>query len=318
MARPSAIASRVSCRAPAKVNLVLRVLGTRDDGYHLLETLMAPISLYDDVILDVSPGRGRVRCTVDGPEKVGGGRDNIAAAAARAVLAATGQGADVHVRLTKRIPSGAGLGGGSSDAAAVLRLLPRVLGSRIAPASLALMASRLGADVPFFLRCRPAWATGIGDRLQPISEFPSLSLCVAVPRTRVNTAWAYGNALPRRAHRRVGGPEEPDLDAKRLRLTAKSISCLFFNDFERGVRGACEDVGRLLATMKKLGAVATVMSGSGSAVVGMFDSESEARQASIRLNMTRATASSTVDRMRRSGDVGFAVRVLRRLPPPGV
>jgi 4-diphosphocytidyl-2C-methyl-D-erythritol kinase len=154
------------------------------------------------------------------------------------------------------------------------------------------MASRLGADVPFFLRCRPAWATGIGDRLQPISEFPSLSLCVAVPRTRVNTAWAYGNALPRRAHRRVGGPEERGLDANRLRLTAKSISCLFF--------------------------VATVMSGSGSAVVGMFDSEAEARQASIRLNMTRATASSTVDRMRRPGDVGFAVRVLRRLPPLGV
>jgi 4-diphosphocytidyl-2-C-methyl-D-erythritol kinase len=316
MARPSVIASRVACRAPAKVNLVLRVLGTRPDGYHLLETLMVPISLYDDVVLEISPGTGRVRCSVEGSERVDGGRDNIAAAAARAVLAATGQGADVDIHLTKTIPSGAGLGGGSSDAAAVLRLLPRALGSRLVPAALARMATGLGADVPFFLRCRPAWATGIGDRLVPIKDFPDLSLCVAVPRTRVNTAWAYHNALPRRAHRRrMPEPEEAGIDANRLRLTAKSIRFQFFNDFERGIRSACEDVGRLLAMMKKLGAVATVMSGSGSAVVGMFGSEPEARQASIRLSGSRAA--SPADRTHRPGDVAFAVRVLRRLPSVG-
>jgi 4-diphosphocytidyl-2-C-methyl-D-erythritol kinase len=318
MARPRFVASRVSCRAPAKVNLVLRVLGTRADGYHLLETLMVPISLYDDVVLEVAPGTGRVRCSVDGPEKIAGGRDNIAAAAARAVLAATGRGADVDVHLTKRIPPGAGLGGGSSDAAAVLRLLPRALGCPLAQPSVAAMAAGLGADVPFFLRCRPAWATGIGDRLQSVSDFPVLSLCVAVPRARVNTAWAYSNALPRRAHLRIPEPDPLGPDANRLRLTTKSLSCLIFNDFERGVRRACEDVGRLLARMRKLGAVAAVMSGSGSAVVGMFGSEREARHASVHLGASWAAGLSSTDRKRRSGDLAFAVRVLRRLPPPAV
>ena len=115
---------------------MLRVLGTRDDGYHLLESLMVPVSLYDDVGLRIAPGRGRVTCSVAGPEKVDGGRDNLAARAALAILRETGKAVDVHVELTKRIPSGAGLGGGSSDAAAVLRLLPRLLGARVPAARL--------------------------------------------------------------------------------------------------------------------------------------------------------------------------------------
>lgn len=299
----------VQCKAPAKVNLVLRVIGTRPDGYHLIESLMLPVSLYDRLRLRADIGRatrGRVVCSVDGPERVADGPDNLAALAAGAVLDAAKSRADVSIELTKHIPSGAGLGGGSSDAATILRVLPRMLGVRLARPELRRMATALGADVPFFLQGRPAWATGIGEKLSGAGNLPAFHLCIVVPKTRVNTAWAYRHALPQRAHRAVPGGDGQEADADRLRLSVKSLSCLFSNDFERGVRrvggDAGRDVSRLLGTLKKLGAVATVMSGSGSAVVGAFDSEQSARNAASNLTANGVS------------DVAHAVRVLNRLP----
>ncbi len=297
------------CKTPAKVNLVLRVIGTRPDGYHLIESLMLPVSLYDRIVLRVDSGRGakgRVVCSVDGPERVADGPDNLAALAARAVLAAGKSRADVCIELTKHIPSGAGLGGGSSDAAAILRVLPQMLDIRLPRPQIHRMATALGADVPFFLQGRAAWATGIGEQLSGAGDLPAFHLCIAVPKTRVNTAWAYRHALPQRAHRAVAASRRDEADADRLRLSVKSLSFLFSNDFERGVKrvggDAGRDVSRLLGTLNKLGAVATVMSGSGSAVVGAFDSEQSARGAASSLNASGLS------------DVAYAVRVLNRLP----
>jgi 4-diphosphocytidyl-2-C-methyl-D-erythritol kinase len=294
---------RATIVAPAKVNLILRVVGRRPDGYHLLETLMVPVSLCDEIDIRATlagASDANVTCRVSGPAKVPGGPTNLAARAARRVVAELGVSARVAIHLRKHIPAGAGLGGGSSDAAAVLAALPPILGGRIGRDRLRAIAAELGADVPFFLDCRPAWATGIGEILSPLASFPRLDLVVAVPRRRVETAWAYANALPPLAllMTRKSGRSR----AIGLRPSAKSLSLRVSNDFERGVEAVVPDVARLRRRLAALGARAAVMSGSGSAVVGIFASRAEAEQAAGKF---------------RSPDVAVAVQVVRRRPARG-
>lgn len=276
------------------MNLSLRVLRKRPDGYHDLDSLMFAVSLYDTVTVTATPARrASVSCVVRGPEKVPGGADNLAARAAMAVMALLGTPARVAIRLHKVVPFGAGLGGGSSDAAAVIRVLPGLLGRRLAAADAHAVASGLGADVPFFLDGRPARATGIGDRLEPLDRVPSGALVIAIPAERINTAWAYRSALPRLTSSRA---------VPRVRALPRNIDAVeawFFNDFQRGVEKATGSVRRARESLEALGARATVLSGSGSAVVGHFGNAREAR-----------LAAGLYDG---PGKV-FAVRVLRRAP----
>ena len=179
--------------APAKVNLGLRVVGLRDDGYHLLESLFVPLDLMDRVRVSVesSPrvevGLQLTGATVDLPAA----HENLAVQAARACLGATGQTARVEIALDKRIPIGAGLGGGSSDAAAALRALDAIFANAIARRDLAALALRLGADVPFFLDPRPAWVTGIGERIEPIDDLAPLDLVLVTPLPALSTAEVF-------------------------------------------------------------------------------------------------------------------------------
>jgi 4-diphosphocytidyl-2-C-methyl-D-erythritol kinase len=274
--------AKLICMAPAKVNLTLRILGRRDDGYHWLESLMVPISLFDTVEMQVRAAPVRqtsISCLVSGPARVAGGADNLAAVAARSVLEALDVEASIQIALTKRIPAGTGLGGGSSDAAAVLRYLPGLLGRRLGTAREHAIATSIGADVPFFLACRPALARGIGERLSPLVGFPKLPLVVAVPKARVETAWAYANAL----------------DPSKKRLTTSTPG----NTRSSRLSLKYPEIGVLASELRKLGAVATVMSGTGSSVVGIFGSSIDAQR-----------ASETV--MAPGG--AFAVRVIRRRP----
>jgi 4-diphosphocytidyl-2-C-methyl-D-erythritol kinase len=287
----------VSSSAPAKVNLTLRVIGRRADGYHLLESLMVPISLCDEVRISMRPGTRRVTCSVSGPEDAPAGVDNLAAAAALSVLEELDVDVDVDLAVTKNIPVGAGLGGGSSDAAAVLRTLPSMLGRMIRPARLTELAVRIGADVPFFLTCRPSVAMGIGEVLAPVPRFPEVHFVVAVPIVRVSTSWAYRNALP--PMEVLTSRTTATTRSLRLRLKREPIASLLSNDFEAGVTAVFPDVARLKSRLEELGAEATVMSGSGSAVVGLFRSGRRAEGA--------AAAVLGPDR-------AFAVRVLRRRP----
>ena len=274
---PSPRTAALIVRAPAKVNLRLNVVAKRADGYHELDSLMFPISLYDTLrIRVVASPRATVRCVVTGPERVEGGSDNLAARAALGVLGCLGETAQVSIGLHKVIPSGAGLGGGSSDAAAVIRCLPRLLGRRLRPEEAFVLARSLGADVPFFLDCRPARATGIGDLLTAIDAVPRGALLVAVPPDRVNTAWAYRSALPRLTSART---------ASRFRAFPRHIDAVeswFSNDFQPGVEAAVGSVKRAREALESGGARATVLSGSGSAVVGLFESASAARLAAKR------------------------------------
>jgi 4-diphosphocytidyl-2-C-methyl-D-erythritol kinase len=280
--------------APAKVNLVLRVLGRRADGYHDLETLMVPISLADTVWIRARQSdHVTVDCRVEGDATVEGGPQNLASRAAVALLEAAGRRACVEIHLHKRVPHGAGLGGGSSDAGAVLRGLASILGlPRCRDRDIA-VARRLGADVPFFLACRPAWATGIGDLLEPLAGFPVLNLVVAKPAVSVATAWAYREALSG-----LTSPESEN-NFRRFSFADAALGRGFRNDFEPGVARAFPDIARVGKTLQSQGASATVLSGSGAAMVGLFATLPAARRAAA---------------VFRDPDRAWAVRTLRGRP----
>lgn len=280
--------------APAKVNLVLRVLGKRPDGYHELDTLMVPISLCDEVRLRVWPSKEtRILCRVEGDPSLDGSPKNLAFRAAEAFLANRSLSATVSIDLKKRIPHGAGLGGGSSDAAAVLKGLSRLFCPSLPARELHGLATGLGADVPFFLACRPAWAAGIGEILTPLTGFPRLNLAVVMPPVSVPTAWAYREALSGLTSRRA------ENNFPRLSFTDAALGRGFCNDFEPGVAKAYPDVARVKAVLESRDAQASVLSGSGAAVVGLFDGGRGAQRA--------------VEAFRRP-DRAWAVKVLRRRP----
>jgi 4-diphosphocytidyl-2-C-methyl-D-erythritol kinase len=199
---------RLVTLAPAKVNLVLRVGPPRPDGYHDLLSLMVPLDLADVVDVTVSARAGGVGCRVPGRPELDG-PTNLAARAAALVKERFGRPEAVAIRIAKRIPVTAGLGGGSSDAAAVIRALARAFGIRDR-AALAEVALAVGSDVPFFLGSGPAWARGRGEVLSP-ARVPPLDLVLAYPADpalAIRAADAYrwldedrGAAAPRRGRR---------------------------------------------------------------------------------------------------------------------
>lgn len=175
--------------APAKVNLHLRILGKRPDGFHGIETLMAPISLADELTVETSLGR-TVRVSCDNPE-VPLGEHNLAARAAHEFSRHTGLEFAARIHISKRVPMGAGLGGGSSDAATVLIALDSIFETRFGVSELQRMASHLGSDVPFFIRRHPAWCRGRGEITEPYDLPEKLPLLLMKPTFGVDTPWAY-------------------------------------------------------------------------------------------------------------------------------
>ena len=177
--------------APAKINLSLRILGRREDGYHTVETRMCPISLADTVSIQRIDGPNSTLICSD--ETVPADESNLAMKALRLFEEKAGAQGAWAIHLEKRIPHGAGLGGGSSDAAAVLRGLNTLCGQPLTLVQLAEVAAVLGSDVPFFLHSRVCDATGRGEQVTPI-DFPwKLDLVLIKPQFGVSTPWAYKN-----------------------------------------------------------------------------------------------------------------------------
>jgi 4-diphosphocytidyl-2-C-methyl-D-erythritol kinase len=178
----SSLRSDVKQPAHAKVNLFLKVTGRLDNGYHTLVSLMCPIGLHDTLYFDFTSATLEVTCSDPG---VPSGRENLVWDAARLFFETTGIDSGIQVHIAKRIPSGAGLGGGSSDAATALAVLNRRFGTPLDRCGLMRLGARIGADVPFFLYRRPALAEGIGDRLSPYDGltplYPSAGLSGTFP-----------------------------------------------------------------------------------------------------------------------------------------
>jgi len=266
-------------RAPAKINVYLRIVGRRPDGYHLLDSLMVPISLYDDVRITVAHGEQPaatpgaalvVHC--DDPT-VPGGETNLAYKAAALVCQEAGLRARLDIHLRKRIPAGAGLGGGSSDAATVLKSLNTLLALGWTEARLCQLGARLGADVPFFIPCRPARIGGIGDSIMTVPPLPARPVVLVVPPFSVSTPWAYSrfDALPP-----VGAPLTQPQQLPPGQWPSRE---LIINDLERAVHPAYPPIAALKDAMLRLGAEGALMSGSGSSVFGIFRHRIVAEQA---------------------------------------
>lgn len=254
--------------APAKVNLFLRIVGRRADGYHLLDSLMVPVSLCDEILIDARSGSLEIIVTCN-DSTIPTDETNLAYKAAALLCRETDTQGKISIALHKRIPAGAGLGGGSSDAAAVLKSLNTLLSVKLSEAQLCTLGARLGADVPFFIPCRPAKVEGIGEILTAVSPLPSRWVVLIVPPFGVSTLWAY------RRFDELSPAEMPRSQVVGRCLSPKSL----MNDLERAVIPAYPQIGRIKDSLLRLGAEGALMSGSGSAVFGTFQSRITAEQA---------------------------------------
>ncbi len=266
----SAAARRVRLRALAKINLDLRVLHKRPDGFHEIRTVFQTISLADSIEIAFSPAR-KTSIELEQDVEIPG---NLMLRAAAVVLEAMGKTGRVVMKLRKQIPIGGGLGGGSTDAAAVLRALP-VLAGRVVPIPLLVrLASALGSDVPFFLFGGKAVGIGRGAELFPLPDGKARSAVVVAPGVQVSTAAAYRN---------LG----TQLTAESARHAQDGFSAAVWgresamrNDFERVVFQQHPQLAALKQRLIKAGATTALMSGSGSSVFGLFRTKEDARRAS--------------------------------------
>ena len=266
--------------SPAKINLFLAITGRRPDGYHELASLMVCIDLYDRMVLTFTGDKIHLTCDTPG---IPSDQSNLAYLAAALFQDAyrRHRGASpfpgLTIRLHKSIPAGAGLGGGSSNAATVLKALNQHVPEPLRPGDLARLALRIGADVPFFLSGRPALATGIGERLTPWNDLPPYHLLVVFPGHGLATREIY-RALNLRLTKC-----EKKLKAFHLKQDIFDAAVHLCNDLESVAVRQCPDIALVKNELNRLGALGALMSGSGSSVFGLFASADEAREASQRL-----------------------------------
>lgn len=263
----------------AKINLDLRVLGKREDGYHELRTIFQTISLADSIELSFQPAR-RTSLTLDDALNI---PDNLVERAARLALRRMRIAGRVEIRLHKRIPMGAGLGGGSSDAAAILLALPVLAGGEISLPKLLEMGQQLGSDVPFFLFGGRAAAIGRGAELFPLSDLPACAGVLAAPSVHVSTPEAYralSARLTKELHPNKIGSFQYQLwgqGSAGAAGTGRGAELpVGVNDFEPVVFDAHPQVKGLKRALLKAGACSSLMTGSGSAVFGLFPNRAAA------------------------------------------
>lgn len=263
----------VTIEAPAKINLTLDVKGRRPDGYHEIETVMHQIDLVDRVSLRVS-SEG-IKVTADSPE-LPCAEDNLAFRAAVEFFRQVGATGGVEVFIHKRIPVGAGLAGGSSDAAAVIKGLNRLYGDRLTPDEMLGLGAKIGSDVPFCILGGTALARGRGEIVTPLFTDMTLALVLVKPDFAVSTKEVYER------FDKVQIFERPDTDEVMRGLLCKDVEMIcrgMGNVLEAVTTAWFPEVARIKQRMKGLGAIAALMSGSGPSVFGVFQEEGEAREA---------------------------------------
>ena len=272
----------VTLEARAKINLWLHVFPPDATGYHPLDTLFCAIDLADEITIDLDSEQLHV--DVAGAD-VGAVHDNLAFRAAREFFVATGFPERASVRLNKHIPAGAGLGGGSSDAAAVLRGLNQLHGNVLSSDDLMAMGARLGSDVAFFVCDVPlAHATGRGEILRALAPLPQHPVLIVVPDFAISTADAY-RWLDDAKH------YTPAAVQKTMPQGWSGIAARAHNDFEGVVFRHHESLAQVKAALLESGARIALLSGSGSTVFGIYDNQEQCRiaQGQLRKAMPRAS-----------------------------
>jgi 4-diphosphocytidyl-2-C-methyl-D-erythritol kinase len=275
----------VSLPALGKINLFLRVLSRGDDGYHGIETLFCLVSLADTLRAERREGRG-VTIEVSGAE-LGPPAENLAVRAASMVLDSVGHKFGVHLTLTKRIPARAGLGGGSSDAAAALHAVNRLAGDAIPRHELIQIAARIGSDVPFFCSGAPlALAWNRGERMLRLPPLPAAPALLLTPPIPVSTADAYGwvDAARQSAGRR--GSLALDLDAL---SSWGDVARMAGNDFESAVFGRHGEIRAAFEALVGTRPLLCRMSGSGSTLFAIYRSPRDREDAMMMLGKKHGT-----------------------------
>jgi len=264
--------------SPCKINLILNILGRRDDGYHELETIMQPVHLCDELTLNRA-GIG-IDLTCNDTNLPVDGR-NLVHRAASAFLTAAGIHDGVKIHLEKKIPLAAGLGGGSGNAATTLLGLNELFGEPLALPKLTELAAGLGSDINFFLQDKPALATSRGEKVQSLADFPALAgkaFFLIHPGFGISTPWAYQNLArfpealngrPGRAQQLIAALQTPDWPAIRAEM---------YNSLEAPALEKYPVLEVFQKFLREYGALATLMSGSGSTTFAIFENTTVAEE----------------------------------------
>ena len=280
----------VTRHCPAKLNLSLAVLARRTDGFHDIESLMVPVDLADTLTL-ASGGAPGIRLAVCFAGELAGPRGrvlardvqadstNLVVRAAAALAAAAGVEPALDIELCKRIPSGAGLGGGSSDAAAVLMAAAEAWELDWSPSRLAEIGSTIGSDLPWFFAGGPAIAAGRGERIMPVAPLGPLFAVIACPATGLSTAAVYRACTPDATRAGDAGQLATALAAGDLRRALPFVH----NALEAPARSLCPEVDLLLADLGRAGGLCPRLTGSGSACFTLCRTAGEARAVAARL-----------------------------------
>ena len=280
--------------AYAKINLYLDVVALREDGFHDIKSIMHAVDLSDEITVKFSPSNAaKIRVFVSGNRYLPTDEKNLAYRAAALFMERAAVGGDVEIKIVKRIPVAAGLAGGSADAAAVFRAMNKIFGRMFSEKALIKMSSELGSDIPFCLIGKTVLCEGRGEVMTPINFSQKLNLVIAIADEHISTPRAYKRLDE--IYSSFDGSVKTEGDScffsiiseiKRGRVGEGGL----FNIFEEAVFPECPGAKWLKEKMKKLGARAALMSGSGPSVFGIFDSESQAVEAARVLRDEKITA----------------------------
>jgi len=251
--------------SPAKVNLRLEILNKRKDGYHELRTVFQKISLHDTLHFSLKKEKG-ISIATDHPN-LPVGKTNLVYQAAQSMLKASDYQGGVHIEIKKQIPLGAGLGGGSSNAATTLKALNQLLKRSLSKRKLMEMGLEIGADVPFFIWEGAAIGSGIGEKLKKVT-LPDLQYVLIYPNFEVSTRWAYQNFVltNQRIH----------FNLHKFLKTPEGISSILFNHLEEVVSRKYPQIEVMKNSLLSRGALGALMTGSGPTVFGLFQDDKSA------------------------------------------
>ena len=258
----------ITLLCPAKLNLTLEILGRRQDGYHLLRSIMQPVDLFDELTINTESGEG-IELYTEGINVAD--IDNLIYKSAELYLKQSGVSAKLRFSLKKKIPMQAGLGGGSSNAAGTLVGLNRLFNA-LGTDELTKMACQIGADVPFFIHCRTALVEGIGEKITVLKDFPLLNYLVVKPSFGLSTADVY------KKWDEIESDTTNTLDMDQTIEYYQKGKTLLKNDLEPAAISLNTGVLELLELLKQLGCKHVLMSGSGTAVFAIFSSKHGAKE----------------------------------------
>ena len=280
MINPQQSPSEITVFAPAKINVILRILDRRPDGFHNLWSIMQTVALEDEVQIRLRADRQDIQLRCDATQ-LAADQGNLVYRAATAVLARAQRSIGLDIELRKHIPMGAGLGGGSSDAAATIIGLNRLLRLEWSPTQMADVGQSLGSDVPFFLFAPSAFVAGRGETVRPVVVEGARWVVLVNPGFGVNTKWAYQELAATRTVVTPLSLVQRELD-RQSRVSWAQLIAAAENDFETPVFAAQGKLREIKRSLQAQGAEIALLSGSGATVFGVFADEARARLAQAR------------------------------------